>query len=127
VSKKRDKIRAHIKAAWERESPEQVAKARAKIGIEPDALVPDEDLITEAAHYLPRSNPTGSQHLMIESHEQWAGWRLIGAADTPEGRERLAEKIRRHYAVDPNRSGKSSGPPRRSAKSGRERHKKPRS
>jgi len=125
--KKRDKKRARDRAEWNQESRRQVDRARGEIGLEPDELVPDEVLAIEAAHYLPRSNPTGSLHHKIESHEQWAGFRLIGIADTHEGRVRLAKSLSDRYSVDPNRSGNGPGARRRSAKSGRRRNTKRRS
>lgn len=127
MSKKRDKKLARDRAKWDQESWGQVAKARAEIGLAPDELIPDEVLVIEAAHHLPRSNPTGSLHHSIRSHLLWAVWRLIGIADTASGRDRLAERVSQACSVNPNRSGKGSDAPRRSAKAGRKRNKKHRS
>jgi hypothetical protein len=122
MTQKRDKKRAQDKAEWTQESQRQIAKARAEFGLEPDELIPDEVLVMEVAHFLPRSNPTGSRHHDIASCEQWAKYRLIGIADTHEGRVRLAKSLSNRYSVNPNRSGNGSSVRRRSAESGRRRN-----
>lgn len=127
MTKQRDKTRARRNADWNVRSREQVTKARQNIGLDDDQYIPDEVLALEADHYLPRSNPTGSLHHTLESREQWAGFRLIGIADTEEGRERLAARLSSAYSVNPNRSGGSGQGHRRSARSGRRRNKKPQS
>lgn len=114
MTNSRDKLRARRNARWAIQSREQVRKARKNIGLDADQYIPDEVLALEADHYLPRSNPTGSLHHQIESHEQWAGFRLIGIADTEEGRNRLAERLSPFYSVNPNCLGGSSKVRRRS-------------
>ena len=118
MSKQRDKRRARRDADWEARSREQVKTARKNIGLEDDQYIPDEFLALEADHYLPRSNPTGSLHHTLEGHEQWAGFRLIGIADTEEGRQTLADRLSAAYSINPHSGGTGKGH-RRSARSGR--------
>lgn len=121
MTKQRDKERASRNAEWTEGSVEGVTAARFNIGLGPNDYIPDEALLAEAAHYLPRSNSTGSRHHRIQSHEQWAGFRLIGVADTAEGRSTLAKKLSQAYSYDPKLSP-SNGKSRRSAPAGRRRN-----
>ena len=126
MTKPRDKQRARRNAEWQEESARRVALARTTVGLESDAVLPDEVLVAEAEHFLPRSNPSGSMHHDIASHEQWAGYRFIGLGNTAADRERLASGLSRTYSINPNRSRAGGEASRRSAAGGRRRSLRPR-
>lgn len=114
--------RARLNAEWEQVILSGVAMARYVIGLCPDERILDEILAAEALHFFPRSNETGSRHHLPESIEQWAGFRLLGAADTAEAREFRARLLSDSYSFNPKREGMNRGASRRAARSGRHRN-----
>jgi hypothetical protein len=124
MSKKRDKIRKRKRHIWEDVKRELLRRARQRIGLGPDEIIPDAALLAEVDHYLPVHTGFGEPNYYSEPRHQWFGFRLIGLADSESERDALARRLR---TIHSGRSRWGLGPgsaPRRSPAAARRRNRR---
>lgn len=122
MSTKRDRIRQRTRAEWEVAKRDELARARQRIGLEPDQKIPDRVLLLEVDGYLPTHTGTWEPDYRLEPRQQWFGFRLLGLADTERERSCLAGRLR---LIPSGRSRIGLGPgriARRSPAGGRRRN-----
>jgi len=112
------------RALWAEVTQRLLSKARSTIGLEPDAIIPDAELLAEVERYLPLYPARGSEiDARLRPREQWFGYRLLGVGHTHSARLDLAAQLRDGVAGGrPLGFGQRSSRGRRSPAAGRRRN-----
>lgn len=124
MSAKRDKAKRRRRAAWEVAKRRELSHVRERIGLGPDATIPDEVLLAEVDGYIPVPTGTWEPNYLLEPRRQWFGFRLLRLADTEDERNALARRL---STIRSGRMPLGMGPgraPRRSPESGRSRNRR---